>query len=272
MSLLCETSIIFLSSVLVLCYDINNPIHFISTGYGCSVLVQSIVMFCLYLSSIMKAQSQMSVILVIAHTILIIVYGYRLASFLFKRSKDENYQASQKPFSAPIYVSLLILVSCSALYVFMVSPLLLHYHLVNKNSSVSFGQIIGLFIMTAGILIEATADYQKSQFKLQHPTEFCSTGLYQYLRMPNYFGEIIFWTGNYITSWCVPQDIYFLIGNFLGWLIIVGIMFNSASGLDKKQLKRYGSNPSFIEYRKKTRILLPFIPLYELGSKKQASD
>ena len=74
----------------------------------------------------MKAQSHMSVVFVIIHTILIIVYGYRLASFLFKRSKNENYKASQKPFSAPFYVSILILVSCSALYACMVSPLLLH--------------------------------------------------------------------------------------------------------------------------------------------------
>ena len=93
---------------------------------------------------------------------------------------------------------------------FMVSPLLLHYHLVDKNSSVSFGQIIGLFIMTAGILIEATADYQKSQFKLQHPTEFCSTGLYQYLRMPNYFGEITFHHGGgYHSFFPKEYDLYY---------------------------------------------------------------
>lgn len=272
MSLLCEIGILFLTSAFILCYDIKNPIHFISTGYGSSVLVQSIVMFCMNISTIMNNKDRVSVVFVIIHTMLNVLYGYRLASFFFKRSKNENYQASQKPFTAPFYVALIILVYCSALYVLMVSPLLLHYHLVEKNIPVSFGQIIGSIIMLSGIIIEATADSQKSEFKSQHPTEFCSTGLFRYLRMANYFGELVFWTGNYITSWCVPQEIYFLIANFLGWLMIVGIMFHSAMSLDKKHMKCYGSNAAYLQYRKTTRILLPFIPFYEFGSKKQASD
>lgn len=263
MSLGWDILIIFLVSVVILCLDFKHPIHFISTGYGASVLVQSIVIIILHITDLFKGGKYFSAILVIVHAVLIVFYGYRLASFLYKRSKNENYQATLKPFTLSPALSVIILVTCSALYLFMVSPLLQHALLVVNG--VSPCQIIGMIVMICGLYIEALADHQKSEAKKINPKEFCSSGLYKYLRMPNYFGELVFWFGNYITSWFVNQHWYFIAFNLIGFLCIGFIMFHSASRLDIKQRQRYGTNPKFIEYRKTTRILIPLIPLYEIN-------
>lgn len=265
MNLLIDLLIIFIASVILLCLDFKHPIHFISTGYGGSVLIQSIIIVCLYVVPVFKNGNILGFVFVFLQAALICIYGYRLASFLYVRNKNENYLKSIKPFTLKTPIAIIILVTCSLLYTFMVSPLLLRAIVASMGNAMSICQIIGMIVMACGIYLEALADHQKSEAKKINPNEFCSTGLYKYLRMPNYFGEIVFWTGNYITSWFTSQNWYFIICNFLGYLSIVFIMFHSASRLDLKQRKRYDSNPKFVEYRTTTRILIPLIPLYQIN-------
>ena len=151
----------------------------------------------------------------------------------------------------------------------MVSPLILHVRVSSNGYPLTICQVIGMIVMLSGLYIEALADKQKSEAKKINPKEFCSSGLYKYLRMPNYFGELFFWTGNYITSLFVSQNWYFIIANILGYLGIAFIMFHSSSRLDLKQRQRYGNDPKYIEYRANTRILIPFIPLYEINIVKE---
>jgi len=46
-----------------------------------------------------------------------------------------------------------------------------------------------------GLLTETTADYQKWVFKQQHPGEFCNTGLWSLSQHPNWFGNLLLWSG-----------------------------------------------------------------------------
>jgi hypothetical protein len=49
--------------------------------------------------------------------------------------------------------------------------------------------------------IETVADYQKWNFKQEHSgTEFCQTGLWSMSQHPNYFGEILVWSGIFIVN------------------------------------------------------------------------
>ncbi|QMS84654.1 DUF1295 domain-containing protein [Candidatus Xianfuyuplasma coldseepsis] len=59
---------------------------------------------------------------------------------------------------------------------------------------------IGALIMIGGAMISYVADHQRRIHKLQHPNQSIRTGLWQYSRHPNYFGEVFFWFGIYISS------------------------------------------------------------------------
>ena len=122
--------------------------------------------------------------------------------------------------------------------------------------------------MASGLFIESTADMQKSAFKKDHPTSFCSKGLYKYVRMPNYFGEMLFWTGSLVAAFASKMQPYVMISSILGVISSVMIMFASGATLDKKQLQNYGNDPEYLEYRRKTPVIIPLIPLYSLTLEK----
>ena len=61
---------------------------------------------------------------------------------------------------------------------------------------------LGLLIWCIGILFEIIADEQKRRFRLNEENrgKYISSGLWSISRHPNYFGEIILWTGIAIIS------------------------------------------------------------------------
>jgi steroid 5-alpha reductase family enzyme len=60
---------------------------------------------------------------------------------------------------------------------------------------------LGIIVYLAGMAIETVADYQKWNFKQEHSgTEFCQTGLWSMSQHPNYFGEILVWSGIFIVN------------------------------------------------------------------------
>lgn len=87
-------------------------------------------------------------------------------------------------------------------------------------------------------------------------------GLYKYTRCPNYCGEIIFWTGVFVSGITTYANAGQWITAVIAYICIVYIMFNGAQRLEKRQQARYGSNPEYIKYADTTPILMPFIPLY----------
>ena len=54
---------------------------------------------------------------------------------------------------------------------------------------------LGLAVWVGGFAIEVVADQQKRRFRARHPGRFIHTGLWAWSRHPNYFGEIVLWTG-----------------------------------------------------------------------------
>ncbi|MGL4649988.1 MAG: DUF1295 domain-containing protein, partial [Caldilineaceae bacterium] len=125
-------------------------------------------------------------------------------------------------------------------------------------------QWLGLLIMAVGLLLEALADAQKSAAKAAAPGRFVDSGLFGWVRCPNYLGEILFWVGNFVAA------IGFLAG-WAAWAIALGgltclvlIMLGSAKRLEAAQDARYGALPAYRAYTQTTPVLLPFVPLYSL--------
>lgn len=92
-------------------------------------------------------------------------------------------------------------------------------------------------------------------------------GLYRIVRCPNYLGEIIFWTGVFVSGITAYKGAGQWITAVIAYICIVYIMFNGAQRLEKRQMARYGDNEEYNEYANKTPIIIPLLPIYHLNKK-----
>lgn len=230
-------------------------IYFITYGYGGSIAAQGI-----FLLITQKNLALEEIIL----TILYISYGLRLALFIFIRNIKSAYATKIKFKSNNEYkffVLVIIWLSCSLLYSCQVSPLVFRILSPEKDKLLLY---IGVIISLIGFYIEIEADNQKSNAKKVNPDRFVDTGLYKFCRCPNYFGEIIFWTGSFIGGIKIYDGFIQWFLALLGYIGIVYIMFSGARRIEINHNKNYGNNPQFKEYAKRTPILIPFLPIYSV--------
>ena len=99
-------------------------------------------------------------------------------------------------------------------------------------------------------------DYQLLQFKKDagNKGKVITTGLWQYTRHPNYFGECVMWWGIFIIS--IPS------GNI--WVSIISPvvltwLLTRVSGVPMLE-EKYKGNAQFENYAKKTNAFIPWFP------------
>ncbi|MGN0269377.1 MAG: DUF1295 domain-containing protein [Candidatus Weimeria sp.] len=125
-----------------------------------------------------------------------------------------------------------------------------------------------LFIFSSELTLETTADLQKNKAKQKAPGRFVDTGLFRLVRCPNYFGEMIFWTGVFISGINVYHNAVEWICAIAGFAGIIYVMFGGARRLEIRQDKNYGDDPEYQKYKSSTPIMIPFIPLYSVKDHK----
>lgn len=155
--------------------------------------------------------------------------------------------------------------SCVLLYLMMTAPIV--YRFANGIAGDAC-LAIGLFIMLCGIVLEAASDLQKSAAKKINPRRFCDVGLFKLVRCPNYLGELVIWTGVFISGFTALTSAGQWVVSILGCLGIVYIMFSGARRLELRQDRTYGADPEYQAYVRSTPILLPFVPLYSVKKHK----
>jgi len=257
--------IIFLAALLFCCVGFKEFIWFMSVGYGLSVcgigLANLIIMLTQGFGAADMAGTPAYWITVV-QCVIFIAYGIRLGGFLLVRElKNAAYKKTLQEAAGaepPIFVKVVMWLVMGALYLAQTSGL--NYRIHNGETAVIL-PIIGIVISVLGVLIEAVADKQKSNQKKADPNMVATKGLYKFVRCPNYFGEVTFWTGTFISGIAAYKGIQWLVA-ILGYICIVYIMFNGCQRLDKRQTKRLCGNAQFEEYATKTPILIPFIPWY----------
>ena len=119
---------------------------------------------------------------------------------------------------------------------------------------------IGLVIWLAGLSIETIADLQKYRF-INNPKNkgnWIESGVWKYSRHPNYFGEISLWFGVYIFTVFSLESSQKIIGAISPLYIASLIIFISGIPLlEKSADKRWGKNPAYQEYKRRTSVLIP---------------
>ncbi len=234
-------------------------VYFMSVGYGLAVggVGVSIFIIALIRGNLTPAMAVLC--------LLLLIYGIRLGGFLLVREiKSAAYRKTlkeqiDKPIPFPVKVVMWLLMAI--LYVVQTSPV--WYREATAPDGPLTTAWIGAVIMAVGIILEALADKQKSAAKLKNPNRPVMDGLYKICRCPNYFGEVTFWTGVFVSGWGILSGLQWLIAG-IGYVMIVMIMISGAQRLEKRQNKNYGSLPEYQAYVEKTPILVPFIPIYHL--------
>lgn len=258
-----EFLILLVVALLISSIGYKKFVWFISLGYGFSIAGLGVAMLILFRSNL----TWVSIVL----AVLCIIYGCRLGGYLLIRErKSASYQKTMKDdikdgSDMKFILKVVIWISCALLYVCEVSPLffrLLH------NAETDIVSIIGMGIMALGIIVESASDFIKNRYKKKNPHRFCDVSLFRIVRCPNYLGEILIWTGMFVSGVTALNGVLDWIAAVAGYVCIVYIMFGGARRLELRQNKNYGDDPEYQEYVKKTPILIPLIPLYSVAKHK----
>ena len=233
-------------------------IYFFSVGYGLAVAGIALALLIGFWGSAGLPETLVCLLLVF--------YGLRLAGYLLIRDqKSAGYRKVLNPErerskKMPFGPKVAIWTGCALLYFLETCPV---YFRLQNGTKADAMLWAGAIVMALGILLELLADIQKSAAKKASPRRFVDTGLYRFVRCPNYLGEVILWLGVLLTGVTSLRGLQWLAA-ISGYVLIIYVMISGARRLEIRQDKNYGSDPEYQKYVKTVPILFPFIPLYSV--------
>jgi steroid 5-alpha reductase family enzyme len=238
----------------------KRPVYFVSFGYALSIGAQAIVFGAINATPVSGRPMVQGAVL--------LMYSIRLGVFLRLRSSRGGFQRELKQelaFGAQwsLRTKVAIWWAVSLLYLSLFLPTLLNLAAQTKGQA-SWSAPTGVAVMIIGLVLEGTADWQKSHFKLSHPNRFCDVQLYRIVRYPNYLGEIVFWLGSWFASVSAYRTSLQWIFCTLGSGCMVGVMLDATRRLELKQAARYGSENLYRIYAATVPVLFPLLPVYSL--------
>ena len=124
--------------------------------------------------------------------------------------------------------------------------------------------IAGLVMFALGFGIETVADLQKYHFKQQpeNAGRFCDAGLWSLSQHPNYFGNLVLWSGILLLNApCLLPRPHLFAAATLSPLFMYALFYGQASGgiANSKDLMeaKYGSDPNFRAYVDTVPLIFP---------------
>jgi steroid 5-alpha reductase family enzyme len=188
--------------------------------------------------------------------LLISLWAIRLGSFLFMRihhdGEDKRFR-SIKPSASQFFMTWTL----QGLWVSLCSMCALTAISSNTGIVTNAFFYTGLALFILGFAIEVMADMEKSAFKAnqENKDKFITTGLWARSRHPNYFGEIVLWTGIAVMSFSSLEGLQYLtlISPIFTYLLLVYV--SGVRMLEARADLKWGDNPAYQEYKKKTPVL-----------------
>ena len=188
--------------------------------------------------------------------LLISLWAIRLGSFLFMRihhdGEDKRFR-SIKPSASQFFMTWTL----QGLWVSLCSMCALTAISSNTGIVTNAFFYIGLALFILGFAIEVMADMEKSAFKANQDNKdkFITTGLWARSRHPNYFGEIVLWTGIAVMSFSSLEGLQYLtlISPIFTYLLLVYV--SGVRMLEARGDLKWGDDPAYQEYKKKTPVL-----------------
>ncbi len=192
---------------------------------------------------------------------LVIIWAVRLGTFLFgrirKAGKDDRFDTIK-----PSFIRFLNVWTIQGLWVTFTAAAALVAITSSVKQAVDGYAIVGTLIWLVGFGVEVVADAQKRRFNADAANrgQFIRTGLWARSRHPNYFGEIVLWFGVAVIAIPVLQ----------GWQwvamlspVFVALLLTRVSGiplLEQKADAKWGGQAAYEAYKRRTPVLVPFVP------------
>ena len=192
---------------------------------------------------------------------MVVIWSLRLATFLFKRILKAGSDSRFDDIKVKL-MRFLMAWTLQGLWVLLTAAAALAVITGGTREPLGAIGIAGIAIWAIGMLIESIADWQKSRFKDDPDTEgrFINTGLWAWSRHPNYFGEIVLWSGMAIVAIPVLE----------GWQwatlispLFVAFLLTRVSGvpaLEEQADARWGGRDDYEDYKRRTPVLVPKPP------------
>lgn len=194
-------------------------------------------------------------------TILVTLWGVRLAYYLFRRNwnsqEDYRYVNMRKRWGTKfVYLKMFLNVYILQLVLLFIiaQPILLIN--TSANEGLVLLDYIGLALWIIGYFFEVVGDYQLKKFKSKQENKgkLMKDGLWKYTRHPNYFGEAVMWWGIFLIVLSLPN----------GWVtfyspLIITLLLLFVSGVPLLE-KRFKDHPDFKDYASRTSKFIPMPP------------
>lgn len=189
-------------------------------------------------------------------SLLVCVWGIRLASHIYKRLKHSSEDARYlewrkswgKSFILRSYFQIFLL---QGFFMYLIASSIIFSSTSIKQ--VGFLGLSGLITWIVGFLFESIADKQLATFvKTKKSGQIMQSGLWRYSRHPNYFGEVTQWWGIALISLEASSTLAVFISPLT---ITTLILFVSGIPLLEK---KYRDNPEFEKYKKRTSVFIPW--------------
>ena len=190
--------------------------------------------------------------------VLIFIWAARLGSFLFIRVKKAGQDRRFTEMKTRFWRYLLTWTLGGA-WVFITTAAGLAAITSMTQRPLGIWLFLGILLWITGFAIEVIADRQKTRFRkdLENSENFITTGLWNYSRHPNYFGEIILWLGIAVIAFptLVGWQFLTLISPFFVTFLLIKI--SGVRLLEEGGQKRWGDDPAYQKYLATTSVLVP---------------
>ncbi|PLW67684.1 DUF1295 domain-containing protein [Pseudohalioglobus lutimaris] len=187
----------------------------------------------------------------------VLIWAARLGSFLFARILKDGAD-SRFDRIKPDPLRFFLTWSLQGLWILLTAGCALAAITALDKTPLGYLDAVGAGLWLAGLVIEVTADRQKRRFRATAGSEaFIQSGLWRFSRHPNYFGEIVLWSGVALLALPALQ----------GWQLLtlvspvfVFLLLTRVSGivlLEKKADAKWGGQPGYEQYKAHTPALVP---------------
>jgi len=196
----------------------------------------------------------------------ILVWGLRLSGRLIKRNwgKPEDFRYAQwrKEWGDNVVIM-------AFFRVFMIQGIInfvvgsASYTIIRFNNfafegTLSIFVVVALLIAITGLFFEVVGDEQLRRHIQKGEKKLMKTGLWSVTRHPNYFGEILIWTGLYLTGIALIDSeisMVFYAILILSPVIMATVLIKISTPLLEKHMKKY---KGWETYKQETSMIFPW--------------
>jgi steroid 5-alpha reductase family enzyme len=189
---------------------------------------------------------------------LVLIWGLRLSAHVFFRNRgkgeDFRYKAWRETWRYFTLRSFFQVYMLQGVFMLIIAYPIYYINFFSYTPLGLFDSL-GLILFGLGFFIEAVSDYQLTEFKKDpsNKGKIITSGLWQYSRHPNYFGEALVWWGIACYALSLPHGWYALISP-----VIITLLLRFVSGVPMLE-RKYRGHPDWEEYASRTAPFVPFV-------------